>query len=76
MYVKWFDTVIFYFSVLSECDFLHFLISRRFLPPYFPTLAGNGTRKTDAGIGQRRWPGMLQGGHRRSAGQGKCRRDP
>ncbi|CAI9562426.1 unnamed protein product [Staurois parvus] len=32
--------------------------------------------KTDACIGRRRWPGTLQGGHRRSAGQGKCWRDP
>ncbi|CAI9601988.1 unnamed protein product, partial [Staurois parvus] len=41
-----------------------------------PTLARTGTRKTDAGISWRTWPGMLQGGHRRSAGQGKCWRDP
>ncbi|CAI9543610.1 unnamed protein product [Staurois parvus] len=26
------------------------------------------TQKPDAGIGQRRWPGMLQGTHRGSAG--------
>ncbi|CAI9605604.1 unnamed protein product, partial [Staurois parvus] len=32
--------------------------------------------KTDAGIGRRRWPGMLQGGHCGSTGQGKCLRDP
>ncbi|CAI9599152.1 unnamed protein product [Staurois parvus] len=38
------------------------------------TLAGIGTRKPDAGISWRRWPGMLQGTHRRSEGQGKrCR---
>ncbi|CAI9618613.1 unnamed protein product [Staurois parvus] len=28
-----------------------------------PDVAGNGTQKTDAGIGQRTWPGTLQGGH-------------
>ncbi|CAI9580565.1 unnamed protein product, partial [Staurois parvus] len=38
-------------------------------------VAGTGTRKTDAGIGRRRWPGTLKGGHRGSAGQGKCKRD-
>ncbi|CAI9544745.1 unnamed protein product, partial [Staurois parvus] len=42
------------------------------IPPYVPTLTGNGTQKTDAGIGRRRWLGTLQGGHRGSAGQGKC----
>ncbi|CAI9537572.1 unnamed protein product [Staurois parvus] len=39
-------------------------------------LAGNGTQKTDAGIGRRTLPGTLQEGHRGGAGQGKCRRDP
>ncbi|CAI9621164.1 unnamed protein product [Staurois parvus] len=40
--------------------------------PVHPDVAGNGTpRKTNAGIGWRRWPGTLQGGHRGSAGQGK-----
>ncbi|CAI9609233.1 unnamed protein product, partial [Staurois parvus] len=32
-------------------------------------------RNPEAGIGRRRWPGTLQGTHRRSAGQGKCYRD-
>ncbi|CAI9606462.1 unnamed protein product [Staurois parvus] len=41
-----------------------------------PRTSRTRTRKPDAGIGRRRWPGTLQGGHRRSAGQGKCRRDP
>ncbi|CAI9589326.1 unnamed protein product, partial [Staurois parvus] len=44
--------------------------------PVRPDVAGNGTRKMDAGIGWRRWPGTLQGEHRGSAGQGKCWRDP
>ncbi|CAI9560269.1 unnamed protein product [Staurois parvus] len=34
-------------------------------------VAGNGTRKTDAGIGRRTLPGTPQEGHRGSAGQGK-----
>ncbi|CAI9578790.1 unnamed protein product [Staurois parvus] len=37
-----------------------------------PDVAGDRTQKTDAGI---RWS-ILQEGHRGSAGQGKCRRDP
>ncbi|CAI9535388.1 unnamed protein product [Staurois parvus] len=32
-------------------------------------------RKMDAGIGQRRWPGTLQGRHRGSEGQRKCWRE-
>ncbi|CAI9606523.1 unnamed protein product, partial [Staurois parvus] len=44
--------------------------------PVRPDVAGSGTQKTDAGIGRRTLPGILQGGHRGSAGQGKCRRDP
>ncbi|CAI9604291.1 unnamed protein product [Staurois parvus] len=47
-----------------------FKISHR-LRLVHPDVAGNGTQKTDAGIGRRTWPGMLQGGHRGSAGQGK-----
>ncbi|CAI9549082.1 unnamed protein product [Staurois parvus] len=43
--------------------------------PYIPTFAGTGTRKPDAGIGRRRWPGPLQGTNRRSEGQGKCCRE-
>ncbi|CAI9612382.1 unnamed protein product, partial [Staurois parvus] len=31
--------------------------------PVRPEVAGNGTRKTDAGIGQRTLPGTLQEGH-------------
>ncbi|CAI9576046.1 unnamed protein product [Staurois parvus] len=38
-------------------------------------VTGTGTRKPDAGIGRRRWPGTLQGTYRWSAGQGKCCRD-
>ncbi|CAI9600648.1 unnamed protein product [Staurois parvus] len=39
--------------------------------PVCPDVAGNGTQKTDAGIGRRTLPGTLQEGHRGSAGQGK-----
>ncbi|CAI9603254.1 unnamed protein product, partial [Staurois parvus] len=31
--------------------------------PYVPKLTGTGTRKPDAGIGRRRWPGTLQRTH-------------
>ncbi|CAI9612452.1 unnamed protein product [Staurois parvus] len=74
MYVKWFDTVMFYYVILVylvNVTFCHFQISRQFCPPYVPTLAGDGTQMTDAGI---RWitlPGTLQEGHGGSAGQGK-----
>ncbi|CAI9590205.1 unnamed protein product [Staurois parvus] len=70
MYVKWFDTKM----TVSK----NFYICRRFRPPYVPyvlTLAGTGTRKPDVGIGQRRWPGTLQGTYRGSEGQGKCCRE-
>ncbi|CAI9610675.1 unnamed protein product [Staurois parvus] len=64
MYVKWFDTVMFYcyFSVLSECHNMSFSNFPPFRPPYVPTLAGDGTQMTDAGIC-------------RSTLQGHCRRD-
>ncbi|CAI9579282.1 unnamed protein product [Staurois parvus] len=41
-----------------------------------PHTSRNGTQKTDAGIGRRTLPGMLQGEHRGSKGQGKYWRDP
>ncbi|CAI9616082.1 unnamed protein product, partial [Staurois parvus] len=44
--------------------------------PYIPTLAGDGTQMTDAGIRRITLPGTLQEGHRGSARQGKCWRDP
>ncbi|CAI9610903.1 unnamed protein product [Staurois parvus] len=67
MYVKWFDTVIFYYVILVylvNVTFCHFQISHQFRPPYVPTLAGNGTQMTGL-------QGTLQEGHRGSAGQGK-----
>ncbi|CAI9610080.1 unnamed protein product, partial [Staurois parvus] len=78
MYVKWFDTVMFYYVILvnlMNVTFCHFQISRGSVP-LRPDVAGNGTRKTDAGIRRRTLQGTLQGGHRGSAGQGKRRTDP
>ncbi|CAI9603646.1 unnamed protein product [Staurois parvus] len=41
--------------------------------PYVPTLAGDGTLMTDAGIRRISLPGTLQEGHCGSAGQGNDR---
>ncbi|CAI9597729.1 unnamed protein product [Staurois parvus] len=74
MYVKWFDTVMFYYVILVylvNVTFCHFQISRLFHPPYVPTLAGDGTQMTDAGIHRKTLPGTLQEGHCRSEGKGK-----
>ncbi|CAI9609940.1 unnamed protein product, partial [Staurois parvus] len=60
---------------LVNVTFCHFQISRRSVPVR-PDITGNGTQKTDAGIGQGTLPGTLQGGHRGTAGQGKRRTDP
>ncbi|CAI9578524.1 unnamed protein product [Staurois parvus] len=46
-----------------------------FPAPVRPDVTGTGTRKPDAGISCRRWPGTLQGTHRGSEGQGKRCRD-
>ncbi|CAI9547228.1 unnamed protein product, partial [Staurois parvus] len=73
MYVKWFDTVMFYYVILVNLvnvTFCHFQISRH------SVVAGDGTQKTDAGIRRRTLQGTLQEGHCRSAGQGKRRTDP
>ncbi|CAI9600059.1 unnamed protein product [Staurois parvus] len=78
MYVKWFDTVMFYYVILVNLvnvTFCHFQISRRSIPVR-PDVAGDETQKTDAGIRQRTLKGTLQEGHRGSAGQGKRRTDP
>ncbi|CAI9555228.1 unnamed protein product, partial [Staurois parvus] len=78
MYVKWFDTVMFYYVILVNLvnvTFCHFQISRRSVPVR-PDVAGDGTQKTDAGIRRRTLQGTLQEGHRGSAGQGKRRTDP
>ncbi|CAI9624620.1 unnamed protein product, partial [Staurois parvus] len=55
MYVKWFDTEMLYFLQLSNFPPV--------LSPVCPDVAGNGTRKTDAGIGRRTLQGTLQEGH-------------
>ncbi|CAI9569309.1 unnamed protein product [Staurois parvus] len=67
MYVKWFDTVMFYYVILVylvNVTFCHFQISRQFRPPYVLTLAGDETQMTDAGIRWRTLPETLQEGHR------------
>ncbi|CAI9565551.1 unnamed protein product [Staurois parvus] len=71
MYVKWFDTVMFYYVILVNVTFCHFQISRQLRLPYVPTLAGDGTQMTDAGIRRITLPWTLQEGHRGSAGHGK-----
>ncbi|CAI9557511.1 unnamed protein product [Staurois parvus] len=74
MYVKWVDTVMFYYVILVifvNVIFFHFQISRQFRSPYVPTLAGDGTQMTDAGIRRITLPGTLQEGHCGSSGQGK-----
>ncbi|CAI9577147.1 unnamed protein product, partial [Staurois parvus] len=78
MYVKCFDTVIFYYVILVNLVNVTFKIFTfpASSAPVRPDVAGNGTPKTDAGIGQRTLPGTLQGKHCGSAGQGKCRRNP
>ncbi|CAI9576352.1 unnamed protein product, partial [Staurois parvus] len=78
MYVKWFDTVMFYYVILVNLvnvTFCHFQISRCSVPVR-PDVAGDGTQKTDAGIHRRTLQGTLQEGHRGSAGQDKRRTDP
>ncbi|CAI9549670.1 unnamed protein product, partial [Staurois parvus] len=78
MYVKWFDTVMFYYVILVNLvnvTFCHFQISHRSVPIH-PDVAGDGTQKTDASIRRRILQGTLQEGHDRSAGQGKRRTDP
>ncbi|CAI9532526.1 unnamed protein product, partial [Staurois parvus] len=74
MYVKWFDTVVFYYVILVylvNVTFCHFQISRQFRPDF----AGDGTQMTDAGIRRITLLGTLQEGHRGSTGQGKRRTD-
>ncbi|CAI9602912.1 unnamed protein product [Staurois parvus] len=74
MYVKWFDTVMFYYVILVNLvnvTFCHFQISRRSVSVR-PDAAGDGTQKTIQGTIQ----GTLQEGHHGSAGQGKRRTDP
>ncbi|CAI9533842.1 unnamed protein product [Staurois parvus] len=73
MYVKWFDTVMFYYVILVNLvnvAFCNFQISHRSIPVR-PDVAGDGTQMTDAGIRRKTLQGTLQEGHRGSAGQGK-----
>ncbi|CAI9586482.1 unnamed protein product, partial [Staurois parvus] len=75
MYVKCFDTVMFYYVILVNVTFCHFQISAGSVPVR-PDIAGDGTQKTDAGICRITLLGTLQEGHRGSTGQGKRRTDP
>ncbi|CAI9596255.1 unnamed protein product, partial [Staurois parvus] len=78
MYVKWFDTVMFYYVILVNfvnVTFCHFQIYRRSVPVRHD-VAGDGSQKRDASIRRRTIQGTLQEGHRGSAGQGKRRIDP
>ncbi|CAI9599634.1 unnamed protein product [Staurois parvus] len=73
MYVKWFDTVMFYYVILVilvNVTFWHFQISHRSVP-VCPDVAGDRTQMTDAGIRRITLLGTLQEEHRGSAGQGK-----
>ncbi|CAI9568244.1 unnamed protein product, partial [Staurois parvus] len=72
MYVKCFDTVMLYYVILVNLVNVTFTTFKfpAVPSPVRPDIAGNGTQKTDAGIG------TLQEGHRGSEGQGKRRRDP
>ncbi|CAI9564983.1 unnamed protein product [Staurois parvus] len=69
MYVKWFDTVMFYYVILVNVTFCHFLISRRFVP--HTSRRSQGRNPDDRCIRRITLPGTLQEGHRGSAGQGK-----
>ncbi|CAI9545366.1 unnamed protein product [Staurois parvus] len=65
MYVKWFDTVMFYYVILVNLvnvTFCNLQISRRSVPVR-PDVAGDGTQKTDAGIRRRTLQGTLQEAH-------------
>ncbi|CAI9551196.1 unnamed protein product [Staurois parvus] len=78
MYVKWFDTVMFYYVILVNLvnvTFCHFQISRRSVPVR-PDAPRGQNPDADAGICWRTLQGTLQEGHRGSAGQGKRRTDP
>ncbi|CAI9584905.1 unnamed protein product, partial [Staurois parvus] len=58
MYVKWFDTVMFYYVI-----FLKYLNFLPVLALYVLTLAGTGNWKMDAGIGREEMAGDTAGGH-------------
>ncbi|CAI9579271.1 unnamed protein product [Staurois parvus] len=70
MYMKCFDTVMFYYVILVilvNVTFCHFQISRRSVPRTSRRSQRDGTQMTDASIPRI----TLQEGHRGSAGQGK-----
>ncbi|CAI9566743.1 unnamed protein product, partial [Staurois parvus] len=63
MYVKCFETAMLYYViiVLKNQKFKKISNFPPVLAPVRPDVTGTGTRKPDAGIGRRRWPGTLQG---------------
>ncbi|CAI9550634.1 unnamed protein product, partial [Staurois parvus] len=74
MYVKWFDTVMFYYVTLMNLvnvTFCHFQISHQFRP--HTSRRRRGWNPENRCRIRRR---TLQEGHRGSAGQGKRRTDP
>ncbi|CAI9539672.1 unnamed protein product [Staurois parvus] len=64
MYVKWFDTVMFYYVILVNVTFCNFQISRRSVP--HTSRRSQGTESTGL-----HFRGTLQEGHCGRAGQGK-----
>ncbi|CAI9537609.1 unnamed protein product, partial [Staurois parvus] len=79
MYVKWFDTVMFYDVILEhlvECHFLTFLNFPSVPSPYVLKSQGTEPRRRMSASAGGHCRGRCRGGHRGSAGQGKCRRDP
>ncbi|CAI9532666.1 unnamed protein product, partial [Staurois parvus] len=50
MYVKWFDTVMFYYVILVNVTFCNFQISRRSVPRTSRRSIGDGTQMTSAGL--------------------------
>ncbi|CAI9588384.1 unnamed protein product, partial [Staurois parvus] len=64
MYVKCFDTGMFCYEIIvlkKNVIFLKFSNLPPVPAPVRPDVTGTRTRKPDAGIGRRRWPGTLQG---------------
>ncbi|CAI9585945.1 unnamed protein product [Staurois parvus] len=70
MYVKWFDTGMFYYVILVylvNVTFCHFQISRQFHPPYVPTSQGTEPRRQMPASAGGHCRGHCRGGHRGSA---------
>ncbi|CAI9560793.1 unnamed protein product [Staurois parvus] len=70
MYVKWFDTVMFYYVILVILVNVTFT-TFKFPAVPSPVCPGDGTQMGDASIRRITLSGTLQEGHRESAGQSK-----